>query len=76
MQYKVLVTYEVSDEDLFETSANAALVAQGLTPEEAAVLVRENLENTLDVAGVINRTGLSFAVDGLSVINHEEVANG
>ncbi len=76
MQYKVLVTYEVSDENLFETSANAALVAQGFTSEEAADLVRENLENTLDVLGVVSRTGFSFTVDGLRVIGQEGLVDG
>jgi hypothetical protein len=76
MQYKVLVTYEVSDEDLFETSANAALVAQGFTPDEAAILVREELEDTLEVAGVVHRTGVRFTVEGLTVISQEEYVDG
>lgn len=76
MQYKVLVTYEVSDEDLFETSANAVLVAQGFTPDDAAVLVREDLEDTLEVAGVVHRTGIRFTVEGLTVISQEEVVDG
>ncbi len=76
MQYKILVTYEVSDENLFETSANAALMSQGITSDEAALLVREDLENTLDIAGVVHRTGVRFTVEGLTVISQEEYADG